>query len=378
VFSVVAVVGLAGCLGTPARTDQIDLVGTRTVDGWTYDYYRNRSYPCAIRGYQTFAIGTRVGSSETAAAPLWVRMHGGGVGWFGTDGTPLPTAGGKSEESFDDLLAADSRGLMARVKAAPEGFRTLIVSMCSHDIYSGNDNPDPHNPNTTPDGKPRPTTGLTATKAAIQFTQERFPTDDYVLHGTSAGGVGTFSVAWALQQQGIRPTAIVSDSGVMNQQWQLYIAEHGVPGSAGCEKATVERGAGVLGRIDPQIGDIDNQPDLLVARGALTVPVMHVWNHADSNVCGSTPIECPLHDGTSVTMGAADCNHEPLRLAIAAQGTGSTSENMAVCVEGRDAAVPCDRHVVTAGTDADNTDPDVPADYQGAILTWVRARLADD
>jgi hypothetical protein len=48
------------------------------------------------------------------------------------------------------------------------GFRTLAVSYCSHDVYAGADTPDLHNPNTTPDGKPRNTNGVLATKAAIQ------------------------------------------------------------------------------------------------------------------------------------------------------------------------------------------------------------------
>ena len=324
-----------GCLAVPGKTDQVQLVSTRTVDGWKYDYYRNLAYPCSISGYQTFAIGTKIGSSDTATRPLWVKMRGGGVGWFDSTGNPQPTAGNKTEQSFDTLLQFDTAGLMASVKAAPEGFRTLLVSMCSHDIYAGNNNADPNNPNTTPDGHPRPTTGLIATKAAIQFAQAKYPTNDYFLHGTSAGGYGTFSVAWALQQQGIPPTGIIADSGVLNQAWQRYIAEHGISGSPGCEKATDDRGTAVLARIDPEIGDVANQPDRLVARGALTVPVMHVWNHADNNVCGDAPIDCPLPDGTSVTMGAADCAHEPLRLAIAAQGPASKSRNMAGLRRGR-------------------------------------------
>lgn len=266
------------CLAVPGKTDQIVLVSSQISNGWQYDYYRNNAYPCSISGYQTFAIGTKVGSSPTATKPLWVKMHGGGVGWFDASGAPQPTASSKSEESFDHLLNYDTPGLMASIKAAPEGFRVLLVSMCSHDIFAGNNNTDPHNPNTTPDGTPRPTTGLIATKAAIQFAEARYPTHDYFLHGTSAGAFGTFSVAWALQQQG---------------------------------------------------------------------------------------------------MGAADCAHEPLRLAIAAQGPGSTSVNMGVCVEGADTSTPCDRHVVTTVKNGVNSDPAVPADYQAAILSWVRARLAD-
>jgi hypothetical protein len=34
-------------------------------------------------------------------------------------------------------------------------------------------------------------------------------------------------------------------------------------------------------------------------------------------------------------------------------------------------------HVVTTRKNGVNTDPAAPADYQSAILTWVRARLAD-
>ena len=141
---------------------------------------------------------------------------------------------------------------------------------------------------------------------------------------------------------------------------------------------TDDRGTAVLARIDPEIGDVANQPDRLVARGALTVPVMHVWNHADNNVCGDAPIDCPLPDGTSVIMGAADCAHEPMRLAIAAQGPASKSRNMPVCVEGGDTTTPCDRHVVTTLPHGVNSDPASPADYQAAILDWVRVRMTDD
>jgi hypothetical protein len=250
--------------------------------------------------------------------------------------------------------------------------------MCSHDVYAGSNGYDPYNPNVTADGRRRPTTGLTATKAAIQFTQARHPTDDYVLHGTSAGGVGTFHVAWALQQQGIPPTGLVSDSGIINQAWQRYVAETGISGSAGCEKATEERGYGLLARISPAIGDPANEPHLLVSRRDLTVPVMHVFNQADSNQCGDVQIPCPLPDGSTIPLAAASCNHEPMRRAIEALPASARSDTMGLCVEGGDAAMPCDRHVVTTVANGTSSAPGQPTDYQAAILTWVRARLADD
>lgn len=239
--------------------------------------------------------------------------------------------------------------------------------------------PDPHNPNTTPDGKPRPTTGLPATKAAIQFTTEAYPTNDYFLHGTSAGGAGSIEVAWALQQQGIPPTGVVSDSGVVNQEWELYAGSHDIGTSAGCQKATASRGQAVLGRIDPEIGKLDNEPDRLVARGDLTVPILHVWNRNDTNSCGATQIPCPLHDGSTVTMGATECRHWPLRQAILAQGPSSRSKDVLVCVEGGNAAEPCDRHVVTTGTYTNSeTAGGAPADYTATIMTCVRQRMNDD
>ena len=187
-LGVLGILVLAGCapVGAPGATDRIEFIGTTVVDGYSFDQYRNLAYPCLIRGYQTFAIGTKVGSDPNATRPLWVRMHGGGVGWFGPDGSPLPNAAQKSEETDVLTNTLTQGGLMARVRSAPAGFRLLSVSMCDHDIYSGGDQPDPNNPNTTPDGKPRTVNGLFATKAAIQLALKKLPTSKFFLHGTSA------------------------------------------------------------------------------------------------------------------------------------------------------------------------------------------------
>ena len=52
----------------PGKTDKIEFVSSSTSGGWKCDYYRNLAYPCSINGYQTFVIGTKVGSSDTAVA----------------------------------------------------------------------------------------------------------------------------------------------------------------------------------------------------------------------------------------------------------------------------------------------------------------------
>jgi hypothetical protein len=222
------VLPLAGCyqVGAAGKTNRIELVGSSVVDGYKFDQYRNLSYPCSISGYQTFVIGTKVGSSDTQTRPLWVRMRGGGVGYFDSNGKPQPSAGNKSEESAATSIGfVRDTGLMALVRADPAGFRLLSVSMCNHDIYSGGDQPDPNNPNTLPDGSGRTVNGLFATKAAIQFARAKYPTGKFFLHGTSAGSAGALSVSWGLQKQGIPPAGAIADSGEVNVEWE--IAQHG-------------------------------------------------------------------------------------------------------------------------------------------------------
>src|ERR1017187_9427604 len=168
-LALLAVVGTA-CLTIPGTTSQINLVSSSTVNGWQYDFYRNSAYPCSISGYQTFVVGTKTGSSPTGSSPLWVWMHGGGVGYFDSSGTPQPDGSEMTENSAASLQATlTNAGLSANVQADPAGFRMLAVSYCNRDIYSGTGQTDPNNPNKNTDGSARTTNGLQATKAAIAF-----------------------------------------------------------------------------------------------------------------------------------------------------------------------------------------------------------------
>src|SRR5664280_2121657 len=193
----------AGCINLPGNTSQISLVSTSSSGGWSYAYYQNTAYPCSISGYQTFTIGTKVGSSPSAQAPLWVFMHGGGAGFFDASGTPQPDATQMTEEpTANQRSNLMNTSLVSRVRSDPQGYRMLAVSYCNRDVYSGTGQTDPNNPNLLPDGSTRVTDGLQATKAAIQFTQATLPTTKFILHGASAGSVGAYYVAYALQLQG--------------------------------------------------------------------------------------------------------------------------------------------------------------------------------
>jgi hypothetical protein len=379
-FAAVCLVGgvaafLSGCttIDKPGKTDRIEFVSSSTVGGYKYDYYRNLAYPCSISGYQTFVIGTKVGSDDAANRPLWVRMRGGGVGWFDENGQPQPTAGQKTEEDPAGLISyLGNTGVPGRVKSDAAGFRLVSVSMCDHDIYAGGDEPDPNNPNTLPDGSPRTTNGLFATKAAVQFAKAKYPTGKVFLHGTSAGSAGTFGVAWGLQQQGIPPAGVVADSGVVNQEWEVATNQQGICTEHRDDAALLA----IRKRTQVQLGDPNNEPDKLVKRDELTVPVLHVWNRNDKNTCGAEQMNCPLRDGTTQTMGSAECAHQPLRTEILAKGAATRSRDLRVCVSTTEEPGGCTVHVVT-GRNGVNTDPAEAADYISTIMSWVHARLAD-
>ncbi len=356
-------------ISTPGDVSRISLVGTATSAGWTYQQFRNLAYPCSISGYQTFTIATRNTSSPTARIPLWTFLHGGGTGYFRPDGQPTSTAHMTEEPLARQQNSLVTGALNARVAAGGLPIRLMAVSMCNRDIYGGFGLDDPNNPNTTPQGQPRHTNGLLATKAAVQFATGRYPTNDFVLYGTSAGSYGTYHVAFGLQQQGLKPAAIIADSGLMNLPWR--------EATRGLEPCgfTDEWAQIFPRRLHPFLVTGTNDPDQLVSQSRLTVPVMDVWTVGDPGQCGTRPITCPLRDGTTPSMGAVDCMHEPLRQAIAAQ-TPARSYSMRLCV-GRSAGA-CDLHTPTGDPGAVNTLAPEPADFNGKILRWVQTRFTDD
>lgn len=351
-------------LETPGKTANIRLVSSSEQAGYRWDFYRNLDYPCSVSGHQTFALGRRIGSSNGARAPLWVRMRGGGVGWFDASGKPQPSAGNKTENPANQLIDfAANNDLNARVNTEPAGFRNLSVSMCSHDVYGGGDQPDPGNPDQS-----RTVNGLFSTKAAIQFVRERYPTTATFLHGTSAGAYGSWHVAWSLERQGRPVTGVVADSGALNERFEADQNAQAGPCARG---AAVDA---IRARLHPEVVRAGLPEDLL-ARAALTAPVLNVWSRDDRNSCGETDIDCTMPDGSVRRLGGMECRMEPVGQALAALPRGRRSLNMRLCVAPQRApAGSCARHVVT-DSPAPNTDPAFPTDFNAAILDWVRGLL---
>lgn len=361
-------------IGAPASTSAIRLVASTTKDGWRYEQYRNPAYPCAVSGASTFTIATKVGTPTDAVRPLWVYLHGGGFGYFDATGQPQPGANLMVEETaarqigFLERGDSASGGILPEVRSAATngGYRMLAVSMCHHDGYMGGGQTDPDNP------AGRTVNGLAATKAAIAFTLRTVPTDDFVLHGTSSGSFGAWSLAWALDELGLPATAVIGDSGMFNEAYKGW-----VDGEPGCGNPDGDGYKAFRARTHPALTDPANRPGALVASGRIASPVLDVWVPNDPIWCGEKPVACPV-GGATFTMGATDCMHEEMRRAIVAQGPLSRSRSMRVCVEDPGSAGTCDRHVPTVITGATNTDPLQPADFQQAIMGWVAQRLDDD
>lgn len=378
VVALVVVLGLlaGGCFTQPGDTTRIAMIDSVTVGGWRLDTYRNSAYPCSISGFQTFTIGTAVGSSPDTPAPLWAFLHGGGSGFFDASGTPRPDSDQMTEEAPSAQRAnlMTTTGLLARVRADSLGYRLLAVSYCNRDGYSGSGQVDPDNPNPGPDGAPRTTNGMLATKAAIQFATAAFPTSATILHGASAGSAGAYEVAWGLQVQGLPPSGVVADASVLNAEATAAAYAQGACTQAGDSPAGQ---AALAARVDPGLANLANQPDRIVADGRLTVPLLHIWNHDDVRSCGDHTLACPLRDGTTATLTVTDCKHAALAASIDALGPGASSRNLPLCVTTGDKPYPCDKHQVTIAADGlTNTDPSSAADYMTTIMQWADARAA--
>ncbi|QXC60703.1 hypothetical protein KSP35_20650 [Aquihabitans sp. G128] len=141
---------------------------------------------------------------------------------------------------------------------------------------------------------------------------------------------------------------------------------------------TTEARTEIPKRLHTDITDPANQPDLLIAEGRLTVPIVDVYSIGDPNVCGQRPMSCPMPDGSHATLGSADCVHARVRAAILGQGAGSRSRSMRLCVSPADQPGSCATHVSTGKAGLTNTLAPWPADYAASILGWVHTRMADD
>lgn len=316
-------------------------------ESWELDFYRNQAYSCGLSGNYSFLVMEN-GNSVGNEAPLWVYLHGGGVGYFDEAGG-YPAVTGQTqftwneEETFSDLWDTQVRGrvldsggglidntLKRRIE---EGYRLLVVSMCDHDLYSGLGNAYPNSPN---GGQ---TNGLQATMAAIEFTAENYPTTHVFAHGTSAGSVGVFSLASSFAQEQTALTGIVADSFVITPRLIPLIENYaGVSGFPFVSNFTVQ---GVINKIgffaDPEQSGF---PEAKVAGGFNATPMLFLGGDADNFCAGNLT---PIDEAAAANLNNCDWVYDNLRQAIANQtdsphqmtiidGAGHTPTNSAGAV----------------------------------------------
>lgn len=308
---------------------QIELITMKTETIGATDFqirfYRNRAYQCGrgclqnmatCQGYFTFLV-LHATNLENTKAPLWVRIHGGGVGYYDDTGTYHPGSDESSnvEESLVKLMSygpnASEDDVVAR--RLNEGFRFLIPSMCDHDFHSGIGTPYPNNPNWNGTDS---VDGLLALMSAIDFTvngngtlngQE---TSEVYVHGTSSGGAGAYSAAYAFAQAGIHLNGALLDAIIIGARTSELIGFGWLPPE----------------RRDPSFAwaEVENKVGIM-----LTEPARHAENQVPLGfavpIFDSVSAQDPFCGGSGTLLSAAsalgltencDYVHQPIRDAI--------------------------------------------------------------
>jgi hypothetical protein len=317
--------GTGACI--PRDSTQIDLVQESTASAlglsWELEHYRNNAYGCGLTGNYTFLVMNPAGD-PAAEAPLWVYLHGGGVGYYDETNTYVAVKTQTEntwnhEETFVDLW---EKALLANAfnqntgqpidstlkRRIEEGYRVVAVSMCDHDVYAGLGTP--YTNNLKPGAE---VNGLQATMAAIDYTVANYPTTHVFAHGTSAGAIGVWALASSYPLEGKRLTGIVADSWISSPRLYTtaaaFTGEPGYPFGPGFEVDGISDKVGYFAA-----GDIRSWPEARIPdRDFRAVPSLFI-NGNDDPFCGGN--QGPLAE--AVAEGLSNCQwyHDGLRQAI--------------------------------------------------------------
>ena len=312
-------------------TSNIDLVEEETLDIQTnsieLDFYRNTAYTCGISGNYTFLVVEPL-NNPGAEAPLWVYLHGGGAGYYNDNQqyvigvshvTGIPHANNhNTEKTIEDLRDGqliyntttnsgqiENSTLARRIM---EGYRILVVSMCDHDLHSGMGTPYLNNPN---GGE---VNGLQANMAAIDYTVANYPTTHVFAHGTSAGSIGAFTLAYAYNLEGIKLNGIIMDSHLASHRTEnLNKALAGVSGFPFAANFVAEECSQKVG----WVGDPDRFPGIeYVIDNGYDIPSLDIYGNLDPGCGGGLD---PTDEAHSVGLDNCDWVHDGFRQAVAAQ-----------------------------------------------------------
>src|SRR6056297_1760159 len=275
-----------------ADSTDIALVASRTVTqrdrSWTVEFYRNRSLGCGRDGNFTFVVIEPFEGADRTA-PLWVYLHGGGVGYYNGDDPPryLGDEGRNDEESLDQLLVqAVGNGRDTTVnRRLRAGWRVLVPSMCDHDLHTGEGSTYPNNPR----GADSTVDGLTANRAAVHWVAENRPTGWVVVHGTSAGSVGAFALSFALHEVGVEVNAAIMDAYLVTPRLAPYMDAGVTPQVRNNADFDITEVVEKVGRFaDTGPGGVF--PERVVADDDFrAIPLLDIVGDADAHCAGGLP-----------------------------------------------------------------------------------------
>ena len=327
---------LSACstLALPGNTASITLVSTTTTDGWKYDYYRNTAYPCSVSGYQTFVDRHQGRIVDTAPAPLWAFMHGGGAGYFDADGNPVPDTGQKVEESAASLTTHLTNNGLLRADPGRRGRlpdpRRLVLQ--PRHLRGRRTRTDPHNPNTTARRQaPVTTNGIYATKAAIQFVQQQYPTTKTFLHGDERRFGGRV-------RRGVVDAAAGHRAGGRGRRRE-HRQRRGVRGrpiAAGYlhRRQRSAAVAAIAARVHPDLANIDERArQARVERSAHRADPAHLEPRRPATRAARRRSRARCATARTSRWGSPTASTSRCAQAIAAQGPTSRSKNFPVCVD---------------------------------------------
>lgn len=291
---------IAPSVSTQNITKVDDSVLTRAGDSWTAELYRNDTLNCGRSGKFTFAVIEPLGNVG-GEAPLWVFLHGGGVGYYNDEAPPryIGDESKNDEESLNDLVRAT--GVRAGndtiiTRRLQEGWRVLVPSMCDHDLHAGEGTIYPNNPNYGAVGDT--VDGLLANEAALTWVTEHRATTWVVVHGTSAGSVGAFALTYALHEKGIDVNAAILDAYLVTPRLIPYMRAGVTPQVRKNADFGFSQAAAKVGRF-LDFGDAGVLPEGVIADDDFrAVPLLDIIGDQDPQ-CAGQLAPLPEADGVN-------------------------------------------------------------------------------
>lgn len=312
--------------------------------GYYYRIYEAADYPCGEQGNHEFMV---IDADQDAAAPrnLFVKFLGGGVGFqflddqgklaYWPDGSSAGILTAQQNRKMfirAGLSLEHAQGVTERFRQTP-GWRMVVVSYCSHDLYHG------EGEFTEPETNPR--WGYSAALQAVTFVKANFVTTGLVTYGGSAGAAGSFYVGKAANAD-----AIIMDSQAVDLQ---------------AMRDACNAGTNVFGNAYPCIVEGRNAYEILAERIGFAIGIDEPYLNLD----GAPPVYLIWNENDASRN--AYLQYVNLHDALLAKGAPNVAQK--VCIDDPDIPGTCNLHV-PSGKDLPETDWLVTE-----VHDWVLARV---